>query len=379
MRIVSGVPRNIDKPIIGVITKEGKSIFSRSDCFLITNTPIERHYGYAVLITSEDINPGDGKPAISALPNNKLDALNENDIAVIHPDGRIVVVWEAQTSDNSFFVTTACNSKCIMCPQPTGDMPVDLSNLNERILDLLPVNSTRYVGITGGEPTLLLDDLTSILARCKTKLPNASIALLTNGRRYKDPSIVSRVLSVGNPYLIHCIPLYSDIDYIHDSIVGAKGAFDETISGLYNLALAKANVEIRIVVLKGNFNRLPQLAEFIYKNMPFTAHIAFMGMETTGIAMENIEKAWIEPPEYMEELSKAALLLDQRGMHASIYNLPLCLLPEKLWKFKTNSISEWKRSYLECCQECDVLKRCGGLFSTSKKQSSYIKPIKQRQ
>jgi MoaA/NifB/PqqE/SkfB family radical SAM enzyme len=40
------------------------------------------------------------------------------------------------------------------------------------------------------------------------------------------------------------IPIYSDVDSEHDYVVQAKGAFEETVSGLHNLARYNVAVEI---------------------------------------------------------------------------------------------------------------------------------------
>ena len=100
------------------------------------------------------------------------------------------------------------------------------------------------------------------------------------------------------------IPLYSDIDVKHDYVVQAKGAFDETILGLYNLARCEVPIEIRVVVHKQTYRRLPQLAEFIYRNLPFASHVALMGMEMFGYVHLNLDTLWIDPFDYQRELKK---------------------------------------------------------------------------
>jgi hypothetical protein len=44
------------------------------------------------------------------------------------------------------------------------------------------------------------------------------------------------------------IPLYADVDTIHDYVVQVRGAFDETVLGLYNLAQNQVPIEIRVVL-----------------------------------------------------------------------------------------------------------------------------------
>ncbi len=64
------------------------------------------------------------------------------------------------------------------------------------------------------------------------------------------------------------MPLGVDVPDIHDEVVVAPGAFDETLDGLYELACNGARVEIRVVLHKLTIARLPQLAAFIYRRLP---------------------------------------------------------------------------------------------------------------
>jgi His-Xaa-Ser system radical SAM maturase HxsC len=175
--------------------------------------------------------------------------------------------------------------------------------------------------------------------------------------------------------LVYCIPLYSDIDSEHDLIVGVPGSFRKTIKGLHNLALFRQSVEIRNVISKSNYGRLPPWSEFVFRNFPFIVHVALMGLECVGLASSNLEKVWIDPVEYSSELKSAILHLNRRAIPASIYNLPLCLIPRELWSFSKKSISTWKNVYLAECETCSVREQCGGIFETSVKQSDYIRPF----
>jgi hypothetical protein len=129
-----------------------------------------------------------------------------------------------------------------------------------------------------------------------------------------------------------------------------------------------------------NYKRLPQLAEYIYFNFPFVYQIAFMQMEPIGNALDNIEKLWIDPIDYNEELENAIKILHYRDLHVSIYNSQLCILSEKMRKFAVKSISEWKNIYVDDCEECILKPDCPGFFASSKDYHSRgIKSIKEIQ
>lgn len=157
---------------------------------------------------------------------------------------------------------------------------------------------------------------------------------------------------VGHLDLMVGVPLYSDIDQRHDYIVQAEGAFDETLLGLQHLALCGVPIEIRVVIHKETFRRLPHLARFIYRNLTFAAHVAFMGLEMIGFARANASELWIDPADYGCELEEAVLDLATTGLSVSIYNHQLCTLPTVLWPFCRQSISDWKEDEVPAAQLC---------------------------
>jgi His-Xaa-Ser system radical SAM maturase HxsC len=172
------------------------------------------------------------------------------------------------------------------------------------------------------------------------------------------------------------IPLYSDDYLTHDYIVQAENAFYQTVMGIQNLARYNARIEIRIVLHKLTIPRLFKLSQYIYKNFPYVEHVAFMGLEFIGYTPHNIDKLWIDPYDYQEELKKSVLFLNSQGMHVSIYNTALCLLPVELWQFARKSISDWKNDFMPECKKCSVSSLCGGFFSWNlKRPSEYIKAI----
>ena len=89
-----------------------------------------------------------------------------------------------------------------------------------------------------------------------------------------------------------------------------------------------------------------------------------------------IDKLWIDPFEYQIELTESVEYLAEKGMHVSIYNTPLCVLPEQVWSYARKSISDWKNDYLPECGSCKMFNDCGGFFKWNiKKRSEHIKPF----
>jgi MoaA/NifB/PqqE/SkfB family radical SAM enzyme len=104
-------------------------------------------------------------------------------------------------------------------------------------------------------------------------------------------------------------------------VVQAKGAFDQTIQGLYNAARYGLRIEVRVVLHKQTIPGLLDLMDYIYRNLPFVDHVALMGLENTGFAIANAEELWIDPLDYQFELASAVDLLVSTKINVSVYNL----------------------------------------------------------
>ncbi|WP_394560500.1 His-Xaa-Ser system radical SAM maturase HxsC [Aquipseudomonas alcaligenes] len=300
------------------------------------------------------------------------------DVVVVTSDSRVVrVLYRRGSNSNLLFMTDRCNSLCLMCSQPPRDVD-DRWHVDEnlRLIDLVDPGEEQ-LGISGGEPTLYREGLLRILGKAKEVLPEKPLHLLSNGRLLQDPTWIADLRQIDHPQLTWGIPLYADNAVDHDHVVQAPGAFSETMRGIYNLARAKQRIEIRVVLSRLTTPRLPELAHFIFRNMPFVEHVALMGIESTGLAKKHYEELWIDPVDYQEELSQAAHFLDARGLAVSVYNLPMCVLRPTLMRFYRQSISDWKNWFIDTCQSCAGAVQCAGFFKshTARWQSRGIHPL----
>ncbi|WP_371371011.1 His-Xaa-Ser system radical SAM maturase HxsC [Sporomusa aerivorans] len=368
-----GTALNIKYPIVGIVTTTPVNLFTRHNRVLVSPDINGTVFGYACCITSQVIPSMHTGYLVHSV--SQLDILQDGDIVLVTPEGRINLMYQSGHADHTLFITNRCNSRCIMCPQPPSTDPPDWHDINQKVLSLLKAGSLKHIGITGGEPTVVLDQLSKALTYLQNHFPDTLISLLTNGRRFRNFDVVRQVVAAKNKKLLFCIPLYADNDIQHDGIVGVPGAFQDTIQGIYNLYRMGRRIEIRIVAMRQNFVRLAAISEFIYRNFPFVAHVAFMGMEYTGEAEKHLEDLWIDSREYSQQLNEAVWHLHRRSMNVSIYNIPFCLLEEPLWQFARDSISSWKKEYLDQCDTCLVKEKCGGVFRTSAVQSKTISPI----
>ena len=281
------------------------------------------------------------------------------------------------SNDNVLFVTSACSNRCIMCCQPPKyrDDSEQLFQKNLSVIASAEVD-TDYVCITGGEPTLIGDKLFIYMHNIWERMPKAEIHLLTNGRKFAEVEYLTAFVKNVKGNMVLGIPLHSDNPIDHDYIANAKDSFYETMKGLHNLGLLGFNIELRVILLQQNYQRLPKIAEFITLNLPFVSQVSIMGLEITGYAEKRFQEVWIDPMFCTNELTRAVVCLDKSGIQVRLFNIPLCLLPQQLWNFSCRSISNWKQTYLAACERCKVKEQCCGMFSTSKWYSSFMHPIR---
>lgn len=359
MKQIKALACSNSQEILGRVTLNGKNIFNRSAYILVTNAK-DTPKGYKAIISTHDSSD---KPSAQYIQVDDISDFNEGDVINITKDGEICFLYEISSTSNAIFATARCNHRCIMCPQPPVSQEKDRTDFNLNLIKLFDKN-TQEVGITGGEPTMIGDRLFEIIHQIKKSCPKAAISILSNGVKFADIDYAAKLAACNHHDLQIDIPIFSDIASIHNHIVGAK-TFYKTVQGLYNLAQFGQQIGLRVVIHKQTYKRLTQLADYIYHNFPFVTQVAFMQMETTGLAETNLKDLWIDPYDYNNELREAVLLLNDRGITTYIYNAQLCVLPPELRPFAKQSISEWKDIYLTVCDGCVLKGECGGFFSTN--------------
>lgn len=373
MKQIQSKAYNVTEDIVGKITFNRHIVFHRSNYILVGEDITCAQKGFAATLTTAKNIKEVGSP-ICVIEN--VADINEGDVVVINKFGEIAFVYEITSRHNAIMATERCNHRCIMCPQPPILQEKDRTPFNLQLITLFD-KKTQEIGITGGEPTLIGDNLFVLIKQIQKYLPKTSISILSNGVKFANKEYALKLAKCFHHDLQIDIPLFSDIAEEHNRIVGAK-TFYKTVQGLYNLALFHQRIGLRIVVHKQTYKRLPQFADYIYHNFPFVSQVAFMQMETIGLAKENIDELWIDPYDYNKQLREAVLLLADRGLKPYIYNAQLCVLPEDIRCYAQQSISDWKDIYLPECEGCVLRGQCAGFFASNKEMhSQYIKKIEE--
>lgn len=325
--------------------------------------------GYKLAI-SRDARP-DGVALSYVLVPETFAELDEGDVLGIHPQsGRVRVLYRRSSRHNFFLVTERCNNYCLMCSQPPKK--IDDGWLIDEIAETLPLvdPATPALTFTGGEPLTEWRRFLGLLELARDLLPDTAVHVLTNGRAFASPEVANAWAAVRHQKLSAGIPIYAAVDHIHDYVVQAKGAFDQTILGVLHLKDRGQRVEIRVVLHAVTAPRLRETCSWIARNLPFVDHVALMGMEHTGFAVANNDTLWIDPLDYQEQLKAGVDVLSTAGVNVSVYNLPLCVLDPSIRPFSVQSISDWKNAYIEECDGCSARRNCAGFFSTGRPKFS---------
>lgn len=338
---------------------------------------IARKLGFASVVLF-GLSPGGASEFTLAVHlDPRFAYLSDGDVIALNSrSGRLRVLYRRSSMHNSFLVTERCNHYCLMCSQPPKDIDDGwiIDEISQAI-DLIDPG-TESIGFTGGEPLLDWPRFLGLLAKTRDTLPHTRVHVLSNGRAFADDAVATAWAKVRHPNLTVGIPIYSAVDHIHDYVVQAAGALDETVLGILRLKDKGQRVEIRLVLHAITAPRLRQTCEWFARNLPFVDHFALMGLENTGFTLANQDLLWIDPLDYADDLASAVRTLKAAGVHVSVYNLPLCLLDGSVWDVAVQSISDWKNAYLPVCDQCDVRTRCSGFFSTGRPRISRgIAPI----
>lgn len=262
------------------------------------------------------------------------------------------LLFRIENRELTFFITSKCNHRCIMCPQQLDIDTADNDLIIQRVIDNLDYDLFDEICFTGGEPLLKMKYIEQVIQKAPERI---FISILTNG------SIMPSELILKSLRCKLCVPLYVPYDELHNKMTGSS-SFYKVVENLMKISRYETLIELRFVLTKLNYNCLEEYARFVWRNLPFVQDVAFMGMELTAKAHKNKNELWINPEEYIEPLQKAVSYLDCCGVSAWIYNLPFCLFDEPYRRFLVKSISPWKIKYLPKCETCNMKADCGGMF-----------------
>lgn len=265
----------------------------------------------------------------------------------------------SRSRHNTLLVTEQCDQLCVMCSQPPKKYHADLFDQFTVAVTLAPKNAR--ITISGGEPLLHKKRLFQFLIAATKVRADISFHILTNGQFFEPEDMVV-MAELGLDRVLWGIPLYAPDADLHDSIVGKPAAFKRLQQSFATLMKVGAAVELRTVVLKQNWDVLPELANYVSTQLPFIDVWAIMQLENIGYGRMNWDHSFKDTSLDFEQVRRAINLAIGRGLQTLLYNFPLCTVPSQYQYLAPSTISDWKNKFLEPCAACSLRSTCGGFF-----------------
>jgi radical SAM protein with 4Fe4S-binding SPASM domain len=294
-------------------------------------------------------------------------------------------------------LTYRCNDACPHCyvARPS-DYPVMDTTAWKAVLDRVWELGIPHVCFTGGEATLR-DDLPELVAYAEGL--GLVTGLLTNGRRLSDPALMAALMDAG---LDHAqITVESHDEAVHDRMVGAPGAWAETVEGVRNAVAAGLYTTTNTTITRWNVEGIVETVAFIaslgvptfacnsliYAGRGAEVGTGFREGELEPI-LERVRDAadrhglrliWYTPTQYCA-FSPLQMELGVKACTAALYNM--CVEPdgkvipcqsyyeplghilndpwEAIWNHDLALTLRERRYVPDKCKDCPELPICGG-------------------
>jgi radical SAM protein with 4Fe4S-binding SPASM domain len=294
-------------------------------------------------------------------------------------------------------LTYRCNNDCAHCynarPRDFGELD---TNYWKAIIDCAWQAGIPHIVFTGGEPTLR-HDLPELVAYAEGK--GQITGLNTNGRRLSDPAYVQGLVEAGLDHVQ--ITLESHDPAVHDAMVCARGAWQQTLAGVKNALASRLFVMTNTTMLRSNAPSLGQTLRFLGElGVPTIGLNALIyagkaASVATGLDESELKPLlelarasteaygqrliWYTPTQYCN-FDPMSLELGVKGCTAALYNMCVepdgAVLPcqsyyqplgnllvdpwEKIWNHELAVSLRERKQVLDKCQACNLLAECGG-------------------
>ena len=196
-------------------------------------------------------------------------------------------------------LTYRCNDDCAHCynarPRAFPEMPTEDWCA---VLDRLWVIGVPHICFTGGEATLR-HDLPELVAH-SSRLGHI-VGLLSNGRRLSNSEYMRSLATAGLDHVQ--ITLESSREEVHDRMVGARGAWKQTVAGVRNALEAGIFVMTNTTLLAENAGHIGETIDFL----------AGLGVPTVGCNALIHAGAGVRIGSGLPEASLGALLREVRA------------------------------------------------------------------
>jgi len=286
------------------------------------------------------------------------------------------------------------------CPHCYVGRPKDFPQMSteqwKRVIDRCWELGIPHLTFTGGEATLR-PDLVELVQYAEDV--GLVTGLQTNGRRLRDRAYLDQLLVAGLDHIQ--ITLESADPAVHDHMVGAEGAWQETVDGIKTVVDAEVYMMTNTTITTENVDDLEETIAFAASlgvptfgcnSLIFSGAAVCVGTEIRekdlGPILERVKEAtqdhhlrliWYTPTQYCE-FDPTGLELGIKGCTAARYNM--CVEPngdvipcqsyyvalgnilqepwEAIWEHELSRYLRNRDFMMEKCYDCPDQVLCGG-------------------
>lgn len=308
-------------------------------------------------------------------------------------------------------LTYRCNNACAHCynARPRNYPELDTQTWKE-IIDRIWELRVPHVVFTGGEPTLR-DDLVELVAYAQEK--GLVTGLNTNGRKLADSTLLQALIAAGLDHVQITIESYDPS--VHDTMVRASGAWEETLAGLRNVVASQIYMMTNTTLLQNNAYELERILEFLaaegvptvgLNGLIYSGHgkevqagirerelPALLDVAQCITQAHEQRLIWYTPTQYCA-FNPMQMSLGIKGCTAAYYNMCVesdgQVIPcqsyyqalghilndswDSIWNHPLSRQLRERQDIPEGCRHCDFLVECGGGCPLAREHQS-VSPI----
>jgi len=304
-------------------------------------------------------------------------------------------------------LTYRCQNRCEHCyNEPRQLKELTVEQWKEVISKVWKIGIPHVV-FTGGEPTLY-PGLVDLIV--KSEQFGQVTGLVTNGRKLREPGFLKELVIKGLDHVQ--ITVLSHQEEIHDTLVGERGAWRETVEGLKIAVSEDVYLTTNTTIMRSNASGIEETMRFLISLG--VKHIAFNGIIRSGggkdiegmdyqelssilsrlrqIAEESgVKMIWYTPTPYCE-LNPITSGFGIKQCTACSLNMAIepdgAVLPcQSFYKPVGNILTDdwlkiWnndlcksirERKFLDGkCMDCNLMDTCGGGCPLSREHGDYV-------
>lgn len=248
-----------------------------------------------------------------------------------------------------------CNEKCLFCMVEDEIQQSTDVDYTQAVAQIEMHPPSTHIEFFGGEPTIYPRFLDLLTVARKRGHP-CSVA--SNVRIFHSEKYTQSVAALGSGDIYIRTSLYGDSESLHDYYTATPRSYQQTTRGIQNIVQAGFACQVNIVILKENYQRLPEITRQVYawgvRRIKFGNLI---GLDTCHAHAAQL--AQISP-----YLCEAIAVAEALGMKVTVEKTPICLIGGRVDLVSTERVlGQWPRVYAQtgACKACLVRPWCDGL------------------